>query len=132
MLRRTSKWLLVCALIISIGGHWALLQSVAWMGMIASYSKHKTFEEAVSNTFDGKHPCALCKAIEKGKADEKKHAKHNFKTDSKLELGLGCDLESFDWAPNHGRVPAQDSFLISRSDTPPKPPPRSLESDSLA
>ncbi|PWU13944.1 MAG: hypothetical protein C5B50_18355 [Verrucomicrobia bacterium] len=72
MLIRLSRWLLVLTLTLSIGAHWALLQSVAWLGMIVTYSRDASLTEALSKTFDGKHPCRLCKAITKGKRTEKK------------------------------------------------------------
>lgn len=70
---RLSKWLVVLTLTLSLGGHWALLQSVAWTTMIAAnLSAHDSLTEAVSKTFDGEHPCPLCKAIKAGKTSEQK------------------------------------------------------------
>lgn len=68
---RFSKLLLVGALAISIGLHWALLQSVAWVGMVVSYSQSAPLGEALAKTFDGQHPCKLCKAVTAGKQSEK-------------------------------------------------------------
>ncbi|MCX6921740.1 MAG: hypothetical protein NT154_00750 [Verrucomicrobia bacterium] len=63
---------MVAALACSIGLHWGFLQSVAWVGMVVNYSQDGTFGEALAKTFDGKHPCALCKAIATGKKSERK------------------------------------------------------------
>jgi len=60
------------ALACSIGLHWALLQSLAWAGMVVSYSQEATLKEALIKTFDGRHPCSLCKEIAKGKHSDKK------------------------------------------------------------
>jgi len=60
------------ALASSIGLHWTVLQVVAWAGMIVSYSQEAPLGEAVVKTFDGEHPCNLCKQIAKGKQSEKK------------------------------------------------------------
>jgi len=38
--------------------------------MIISYSQRASVHEANSQTFDGNHPCAFCKAIKKGRAEE--------------------------------------------------------------
>lgn len=54
------------------GGHWALLQSVAWGCMLHTYSSQGSFRAAVEKTFDGKHRCSLCKKIEQAKQQEKK------------------------------------------------------------
>ena len=72
MLLRLFRWLLVLTLTLSLGAHWALLQSVAWLGMVVTYSRDASITEALSKTFDGQHPCSLCKAIAKGKRTEKK------------------------------------------------------------
>ena len=49
------------------GGHWMLLQSVAWAGMIVEYSRHAPLQTALEETFDGKHPCPMCRMIESGR-----------------------------------------------------------------
>jgi hypothetical protein len=58
--------LVVATLCLSLGVHWALLQSLAWTGMLLSWSQEVSLVEAVKNTFDGEHPCPLCKAVESG------------------------------------------------------------------
>lgn len=61
------RGLLVAALMVSIGLHWAVLQSAAWVGMAVTYSLEKgSLVEGLSDTFDGDHPCPLCKAVESG------------------------------------------------------------------
>jgi hypothetical protein len=64
---RLPRLAIVAALACSIGLHWGFLQSVAWVGMVVSYSQDATIGEALGKTFNGKHPCPLCKAIAKGK-----------------------------------------------------------------
>jgi hypothetical protein len=73
-LLRFSRWPVVVALLLAIGAHWALLQTVAWAAMLVDYSRTGAFTEAVEKTFDGQHPCALCKEIQKGRQSEKKQA----------------------------------------------------------
>ena len=53
MRHRLFKWLVAGLLILTIGGHWAVLQSVAWVGMAVSYSQNASFKEALQKTFDG-------------------------------------------------------------------------------
>jgi len=55
-----------------LGAHWALLQTVAWTAMLADNLCTHSVKEAVTETFDGKHPCCLCKAIAAAKKSEKK------------------------------------------------------------
>jgi len=56
------------------GGHWAILQTGAWMGMIVAYSRDGDVSTAISRTFDGKHPCTLCCAVQDGRKQEEKKA----------------------------------------------------------
>jgi hypothetical protein len=65
-----TRLLLVWALLIAGGGHWALLQSVAWTGMIVSFSRQSTLHESVVRTFSGEAPCSMCVAIADGIQDE--------------------------------------------------------------
>jgi hypothetical protein len=69
---RIGKIFLVLALVTMLGAHWALLQTVAWTTMLADNLCSHSAKEAVTETFDGKHPCCLCKAIAAGKQSEKK------------------------------------------------------------
>ena len=57
----------------AFGGHWLLLQSVAWTAMMLNNAQHSTLGQALEQTFDGRHPCDLCKTIEKGRQSEKQH-----------------------------------------------------------
>lgn len=128
---RMFKCTLVLALTLSLGLHWALMQTVAWTGMIISYSRDGSFTEAVSKTFDGQHPCCLCKMIQKGQAEEKKQEGQQVKPGSKLELGLVWNSSEFDFTCEQERIPSSDSDAPSRREAPPKPRPR-VSYDSLA
>src|SRR5215216_1860643 len=86
---RVSRLLVVLALTISVGLHWAFLQSVAWVGMLVNYSHSTPLPEALSRTFGGQHPCALCKLVQTGKTDE--HKKELKEPISKLECSLAPD-----------------------------------------
>jgi len=55
------------------GGHWAVLQGVAWTQMLWSYSKDAgSISEGLKKTFSGKYPCPLCKKVEEGRKQENK------------------------------------------------------------
>ncbi len=60
-------WLMLMFL---LGGHWGMLQVMAWTGMVVSYSRDASFAEALSMTFDGEHPCAFCHEIRDGLASD--------------------------------------------------------------
>lgn len=69
MFPRTSiaKLIVTGLLMVSIGLPWMFLQSVAWLGMAVTFTVEKgSLAEGLSATFDGGHPCVLCKAVETG------------------------------------------------------------------
>ena len=72
ILRRLAVSAVSAALFLLVGGHWALVQTVAWGTMIMDFSKQGSVSEAVTKTFDGEHPCALCKKISQAKTDQPK------------------------------------------------------------
>ena len=122
MIARFGKFLVVVALITTIGLHWAVLQSVAWTTMLANNLRTQSLTEAVTHTFDGKHPCCLCKAI----AATKKSGK-------KTEFTLQIPKIEFPPSPENPvlaapsrlqRLPLTDSSAESLAVRPPTPPPR--------
>ncbi len=64
--------ILVVMILHMTGGHWMLLQTVAWSRMIVEYSRFSPMQVALKETFDGQHPCEMCKGIQKAKQTEKK------------------------------------------------------------
>ncbi len=72
--RFISTLAIAMALFSLSGGHWAVLQGVAWGRMIQSYSSQGSFSSAVEKTLSGKYRCSLCKKIEQAKQQEKKNA----------------------------------------------------------
>ena len=73
MFARCGNFFLIVALLAATGTHWAVLQSVAWTAMFAGNLRTGSLADAVTHTFDGKHPCAICKAVADGKKSEKKN-----------------------------------------------------------
>jgi hypothetical protein len=119
---KLAQLLIAFALVTAVGGHWAILQSVAWLGMVVTYSQDAPFVVALEKTFDGEHPCSLCKAVASGKKTEKRQAAK--KSETKLDLFrfapecfLGFPLEAL-------RVPEIPVFPTSFAEAPPLPPPR--------
>jgi hypothetical protein len=70
--RIARNFTLLILLLALTGGQWALLQTAAWAGMLVQHLRSQSLAAAVSQTFDGQHPCAMCKAIAKQKSSEKK------------------------------------------------------------
>jgi hypothetical protein len=122
MPKQLPRLLIAVGLACSIGLHWSFLQSVAWTTMLVSSLSTTSFSRAVQRTFDGKHPCALCKVIAAGKNAEKK-------TDT---LVLLKKFEAVSQAAaivilppaSLPRVTSADAVPASRAQSPPTPPPR--------
>jgi hypothetical protein len=114
----------VLMLVLSLGLHWALLQTVAWTGMIVAYSQDAPLLTAVANTFDGKHPCPMCKAIKQGRAEERTQSQQKSDSTVKLEFPLASDGLLLT-PPELGDEPVVFApCLKSSSFEPPTPPPR--------
>ncbi len=92
--------------------------------MIITYSRDASFSEAVSKTFDGEHPCAMCKAIKQGRAEEKQQQKQPVKPDSKMDLGLVWQSVAFGFSCDRELISSTDSHAPSWREAPPKPRPR--------
>ena len=123
MIQRLTNLLMTLGLVFSIGLHWSLLQSVAWTTMLVGNLGKTSFSRAVQFTFDGKHPCALCKAIASGKQAEKK------KTDSPAPLkkfeGMNRAIVLVILPPaSFPRVTSPDAVPEPLAHAPPTPPPR--------
>lgn len=119
--------MLVGALMVSIGAQWAVLQSAAWVGMAVSYSiKAGSVTEGLSETFDGNHPCPMCKLVDKGKESEKKDpAQQAKKLTLKQELFAADEPRLFSPPPVAVFPLAADEAMRPRlSFSPPVPPPR--------
>ena len=123
MFRKMGFLFMVVAVITATGTHWAFLQTVAWTTMLADNLRNGSFVEAVQNTFDGKHPCSLCRQIATGKNTEKKS-------------GFTVSLKKFEFvaerssllflAPSGFRLqPWHCPLMPSVAHRPPVPPPRS-------
>jgi len=119
---RLLKWLALVTLIFVLGAHWAILQSVAWVTMVAGYSQAEPISEALVKTFDGKHPCPLCKFVAKGKNSERKQETQKLLT--KFDFFLSS-------SPLVLFPPARDPLHVAHprsadpcSQSPPTPPPR--------
>ena len=118
---RLGHALLIVALLAATGGHWALLQTVAWSNMLADNLQTASLSEALTKTFDGRHPCKLCNEISAGKKAEKKA---EFPTPgTKLEFVSERPAFVFSAPDNFNLVTALAESLSSWSEAPPTPPP---------
>jgi hypothetical protein len=118
---RLGHILLILALLAATGGHWAVLQTVAWTNMLANNLRTSSIEEALTKTFDGKNPCSMCQKISAGKKAEKKA---EFPTLAK-KFEFCSERPAFVFsAPTDFRVVVfHFDRLTAWSEAPPTPPP---------
>jgi hypothetical protein len=122
VIARLPRGVIALALASSIGLHWTVLQVVAWAGMIVGYSQEAPLGEAVVKTFDGQHPCKLCKEIARGKQSEKK-SEHNLWL-GKLEFSYAASLFIFCAPSSFNEVWYEGGRADLLTYAPPIPPPR--------
>jgi len=59
------------ALFFIVGGHWGMMQGVAWTKMLWEYSQRDgSLVAGAKKTFDGEHPCRMCDSIKEAKGKE--------------------------------------------------------------
>src|SRR5712691_7839285 len=72
VVRGIGRILTILALSSAIGLDWCAFQSIGWAMMLVEHAKHAPFKQALCQTFDGQHPCAICHAVQARKKSEKK------------------------------------------------------------
>ncbi len=111
---------------ISLGLQWTLLQSVAWTVMLLDRGAEMGWERALETTFDGRHPCALCRVVRKGRDAEKQQTGTLVISLQKTDM-VASD-ESPAWAAPRrfclGLLPVRDEGAAFKRFPPPWQPPR--------
>ncbi len=122
VLRKASRLIVILALLASVGGHWALLQSVAWTRMIIERTQEDSFAVAVKTTLDGEHPCDMCKRITDGKQSERQEKK----AQAQVKIDMLCELRVVAIVPPSRELvfPSVQIEEMLRAECPPVPPPR--------
>jgi hypothetical protein len=114
--------MIVLMLVLATGGHWAMLQSVAWLGMAVRFSQNEPLVPALQKTFSGAHPCTLCKAVSHGVKTEKEQKIQ--KIESKFDFFCSRTAVVLEVPLPEARTPQVETKLSDRNDSPPVPPPR--------
>jgi len=122
VLRSLGHLFIACAMFSVIGGQWAVLQTVAWTGMIIENAQKSPLSTAIRDTFNGEKPCNLCHVVKEGREQERK-------------LPAALNLKKFEvWLVSSQQVPAPreseqsyppliDLLAPFRSYSPPSPVP---------
>ena len=122
MFVRGGKILVIVALVLTTGLHWAALQTVAWSAMLASHLRTQSVAVSVAQTFDGRHLCPLCRAIAAAKQSEKKDAAAAPLL--KFEFPLYAETVCLTPTAAFPTVPRGNTFACRFASPPVLPPPR--------
>ena len=90
--------------------------------MVVSYAQDSTLAVAVKKTFGGRHPCQLCKFVEKGKASQEE--RDFLKVETKLDFWLAQAAPRLFPPPPLAVLAAGTERAQLYSEAPPTPPPR--------
>lgn len=71
-LQRLFHHALVGILLLALGAAPMMVQTVAWGLMLVDYSQTTSFTTAVEMTLDGRHPCNLCRKVQKHEQGQQK------------------------------------------------------------
>ena len=121
---KIGRVFVVLTLLVSIGAHWAVLRSVAWTQMLVERTQQGSFSKAVKTTFDGAHPCEMCKRIEHQQKEEQRH--ESGQTIQKVKLDVALATNAITIAPPSfpQDYPALSRRASARTEQPPSPPPK--------
>lgn len=120
---RVVRHVAAVLLVLALGLHWMVLQSVAWTTMLVQHAQNEPIRVALLKTFNGENPCQLCKLVAEGAQTEKQQER--LTPAKKLEMSLASDFFCLSWAASGGiAVLSRSPILTARMTTPPTPPPR--------
>lgn len=106
-----------------LGLHWVALQSMGWATMLVTRSQTAGLGAAVRTTFDGEHPCEVCRLVSEGRKAEKQ-APVVFKV-TKIEAAMDASTAVLPPAPPVARVAMGVELPPTAArGAPPLPPPR--------
>ncbi|TLD69185.1 hypothetical protein FEM03_18980 [Phragmitibacter flavus] len=133
MRRPIQTILCLIAAIHLVGGHWGVMQVIAWGNMLHTYSQNQSMVDAVKDTFDGKHPCPMCLKIQQSQTAESEQQPASTTPveihPHWLALPSCRDLPTVSWkaAPPEQTIALRHSLTSQWQLSPPTPPPRRSE-----
>ena len=111
------------SLALLLGWNSTVLQGLAWCSMVVTYGQQAPLKTAVAWTFDGRHPCQLCRLAQKTASNEQqpKSIQLASKVEGVVPMLSGVAVPR---VPVPLPVFAQASTPPSRTLRPVLPPPR--------
>lgn len=126
MLLRLGQFACVIAFFAICGGHWAMLQTVAWTQMLRDYSEESGIVAAIQQTFSGERPCSMCVNITDARQKESQ-SPAMLALAKKFEISLTQNPATPDPVVSQSpRFDHEDRHFPARGFAPPVPVPRIL------
>ncbi len=125
ILRRVAPSMLCVALFALIGGHFAVVQVVAWGQMIGQYSQDEgSVFAGAAKTFSGDAPCNLCKRLSEARTKEDQRPAA-LKADKRIDafVVLNATLVTRPPSLDFDYLLSSTANPPSRTDAPPAPVP---------
>ena len=126
--RRLSIFVFCFAYFMAIGGHWVVLQGMAWTKMFVERASTTSLQVAATTTFDGHHPCKLCLKIARSSTSEKKQKSLESTKKFNFLFVKSRPSESLRFAKRSRYTTLPPSFPFLWIEKPLTPPPRYLSS----
>lgn len=124
LLPQIARLVVVGAICLSLGMHWALLQGIAWTGMLISFASEGTVIEAVEKTFDGQHGCPLCAKVKAGQESNQKQPQQAGQALKKIDAVLVTLTTLIAPAAEKMSFAMTHACSVTRNVRPEMPPPR--------
>lgn len=118
------RLVVVGAICLSLGMHWALLQGIAWTGMFISFAREGAVIEAVQKTFDGQHGCALCHKVKEGRDSNRSQPQQTGQSLTKINAVLVAFARLVTPAGETISFTKIRELSLRRNEMPETPPPR--------
>ena len=124
LFQRTGYAAAFLGLLAMANAHWAMFQVIAWGNMLVTYSSRSGIETGIRETFDGQHPCSMCKAIQRDKASAD-GGQEIARTSGSVDLrAVTVGAAALWWTlPAVQGFPEMDATATSRLRDPPRVPP---------
>ncbi len=126
-LRNVGAAVCLLTLFLSAGGHWAVLQSIAYTGMLIEFAQKDSLGIAVQKTFDDRFACGLCPKIRAGYTKERQAPPAVSGSEHLPEFTVQTVDPLFFVPTKVAEIPFVPRPQIDFSNAPPTPPPRGFD-----
>ena len=122
MVARAIRLAVIALLFCSLGGHLAILQTIAWTKMAIHFSQTGSLGSSLQKTFDGRHLCPLCLKIKK--ISQAGPSLGVFRTENRLDTACLTSAPRFEKIDTVFALSSLAFVGHDRSLPPDSPPPK--------